>query len=55
MGVNWNNIIRDQMRGVDPVTAFNNEERRVREKNRREYEEQVARRKAEQNKRRGTV
>lgn len=31
MGVNWKRIIKDQARGVDPVTAFNREQKRMRE------------------------
>lgn len=40
MSVNWNRIIQDQMRGVDPVTAFYKEEERCR-KERRERMEQM--------------
>lgn len=39
MGINWNRIIREQMRGVDPLTAFEKESKRVRERTRKEQEE----------------
>ena len=42
MGVNWNNVIRNQMHGMDAVSAFYKEEKRVRDKNAEEYRKRVA-------------
>lgn len=39
MGINWNNVIHNQMHGMDAVNAFYKEEERVRKQRREEYEE----------------
>lgn len=39
MGINWNNVIHNQMHGMDAVSAFYKEEERVRKQRREEYEE----------------
>lgn len=39
MGVNWNRIINAQAKGVDPVTAFNQEQKRMREENHKRFEQ----------------
>ena len=38
MGINWNNVIRDQARGLDPVRAYYKEKQRSRDAARREDE-----------------
>ena len=42
MGINWNNVIRDQARGMDPASAYYKEDRRQREETRRENEKRRA-------------
>lgn len=37
MGFNWSNVIKNQARGMDPVTAFYKEEKRMREENASKY------------------
>ena len=41
MGVNWKNVIKNQARGMDAVSAFYKEQERVRQENRAEYEKRV--------------
>ena len=41
MGTNWNNVLKDQMRGMDPVSAFYKEQKRLRDKRAKEYRELV--------------
>lgn len=51
MGINWNNVIKNQMHGMDPASAFYKEERRMREENRKHWEEERQRRIEEREKR----
>lgn len=44
MGINWKRVIKDQSRGVDPVTAFNREQAHMREESRKRFEEEQERR-----------
>ena len=37
MGINWNNVIQNQARGMDPFSAYQKEEERLRRQNAEEY------------------
>ena len=50
MGVNWGNVIQNQMNGMDAVSAFYKEEQRVRKQRAEEYKE-LCRRQQEQRER----
>ena len=41
MGINWKNVMKNQMRGMDPATAFYKEEKRMMEERAREYQDLV--------------
>lgn len=43
MSVKWQNIIKDMSKGMDGAAAFNKEQKRVRDQNRRQHEENVRR------------
>lgn len=50
MGINWNNVIKNQMRGMDPFSAYAKEEKRMRQERVKEYQEMIERNKACQQK-----
>lgn len=52
MGVNWNNIIRDQAHGMDAFSAFYKEEQRMRKKRADEYKELLRRQQEERERQR---
>lgn len=39
--MNWNNVVKNMMHGMDSVSAFHKEEQRMRQKNREDYERRV--------------
>ena len=45
MSVNWNNIIKDQSRGIDPMTAWNREQERLRKQREEEHQKRLQERK----------
>lgn len=50
MGINWNNVIKNQMRGMDPFSAYAKEEKCMRQERVKEYQEMIERNKARQQK-----
>ena len=41
MGINWNNVIRNQMHGMDAASAFYKEEDRLRRERAEDYKKHV--------------
>ena len=55
MGINWNNVIKNQMRGMDPFSAYAKEEKRMRQERIKEYQEMIEQNKARQQKQDGEI
>lgn len=51
MGINWKNVMKNQMRGMDPYTAYRKEDQRMREERRKQIEEEQKKREEERQRR----